>query len=500
MERGMDNLQIKDDEEVRWDNNGEQNAQGSIYEFCLVGCCLTTSVVYFPALRMTMMNLWHHFGGDQISELGDKRYLFKFFNKIDIERVENGSPWTFNNHLLILHQLRDDEDPLLIPLIFSNFWVQMHDLPLGFFSERMAKQFRDFISSFVEYDTKQGSGVLLRRASVDSSIWLRKDGDDGLFDTNKKMRIWDHDLEDDPIQVGEGKKRPRSAYFSSKKSCSTSNNSTNGEKMQALQISVAAKGHVTRMEKVRMECGFLCGIDVGADGSREKGGIPRDDRMIEEFRNMLEDCALEDIGYIGHWFTWECGNLRETNIKERLDREVTMSALTKKLSQRLEELNQKDRTDEVLAEIINVKIDFNFEVKKEKRFWEHHFNKIRGLQDADRRIVSHSVDIERVAMNYFNDLFSSKGIGDTTHLLSGVNRCVTIEMNNGLTTEFKVEEVQKALKFIGPTKSVGENGFIVLFYQKHWHITRGEVSNFCLDIDRLFNVTAIMCKRTLSMQ
>ncbi|MBA0803259.1 hypothetical protein Gohar_013495 [Gossypium harknessii] len=403
---------------------------------------------------------------------------------MDIERVENGSPWTFNNHLLILHRLRDDEDSLLIPLIFSNFWVQVHDLHLGFFSKRMAKQFGDFISLFVEYDTKQGSGVgrilyelesklifvLPRRASVDNSVWLRKDGDDRLFDVNKKMRnelpkkdlnirlglqTVSHDSEDDPIQVGEGKRQPRSAYFSSK------------NHVQHPIILLMTKFSVTRIKKVRMECGILCGIDVGADGSREKGGIPRDDRRIEEFRNVLEDCALEDIGYIGPWFTWECGNLHETNIKERLDREVTTveksrriakglvslnlggvwrnrSALTKRLSQCLEELNQKDRTDEVTKTPF-----FSHKFTSNRR----HFNKIRGLQDVDRRIVSHSVDIERVARNYFNDLFSSKGTGDTTHLLFGVNRRVTVEMNNGLTVEFKMKEVQKALKFIGPTKS-----------------------------------------------
>ncbi|KAA3483026.1 putative Transposon TX1 [Gossypium australe] len=41
---------------------------------------------------------------------------------------------------------------------------------------------------------------------------------------------------------------------------------------------------------------------------------------MEEFREALEDCHLEDIGYAEHWFTWERGNLLETNIKERLER------------------------------------------------------------------------------------------------------------------------------------------------------------------------------------
>ncbi|KAK5776858.1 hypothetical protein PVK06_044823 [Gossypium arboreum] len=54
----------------------------------------------------------------------------------------------------------------------------------------------------------------------------------------------------------------------------------------------------------------------------KKGGIPREERRMEVFRNALEDCRLMDIGYSRKWFTWERENLPETNIRERLDRGV----------------------------------------------------------------------------------------------------------------------------------------------------------------------------------
>lgn len=43
---------------------------------------------------------------------------------------------------------------------------------------------------------------------------------------------------------------------------------------------------------------------------------------MEEFRIAFNDCRLEDVGYAGHWFTWERRNLSETNIKECLNRRV----------------------------------------------------------------------------------------------------------------------------------------------------------------------------------
>ncbi|KAA3487206.1 reverse transcriptase [Gossypium australe] len=43
---------------------------------------------------------------------------------------------------------------------------------------------------------------------------------------------------------------------------------------------------------------------------------------MDDFRKTLEDFSLVDKGYSRAWFTWEMGNLLDTNIRERLDRSV----------------------------------------------------------------------------------------------------------------------------------------------------------------------------------
>lgn len=56
--------------------------------------------------------------------------------------------------------------------------------------------------------------------------------------------------------------------------------------------------------------------------SKKKGGLPRNEQRMEAFRLALQDCQLFDIGYSSPWFTWERGNLPETNIRECLDKGV----------------------------------------------------------------------------------------------------------------------------------------------------------------------------------
>ncbi|MBA0605222.1 hypothetical protein Godav_017814 [Gossypium davidsonii] len=151
MEDALANLRLLDDEEEAIQE--DEGATNGAYQFCLVGRCLTDSVAHFPSLRNTMADLWHPIGGICITKLGEKRYLFQFFNEVDIERVVAGKPWFFNNHLLILQKIPGGENPAALELNFTEFWIQVHELPPGLMTELMAKQFGDFCGKFIEYDT-----------------------------------------------------------------------------------------------------------------------------------------------------------------------------------------------------------------------------------------------------------------------------------------------------------------------------------------------------------
>ncbi|GMI72395.1 hypothetical protein HRI_000908800 [Hibiscus trionum] len=154
MESGLAGLSLDDGEEEVLELPPELETLKEEFEFCLVGTFHTASIIHFFSMRNTLADIWHPLGGVSITELGNKRYCFKFYNEVDMHRVLSGCPWFFNNHLLLLHKLQHGEDPLQVSLDLAMFWVQIYDLPTGLMSEIMAKQFGNFIGKFIEYDSK----------------------------------------------------------------------------------------------------------------------------------------------------------------------------------------------------------------------------------------------------------------------------------------------------------------------------------------------------------
>ncbi|KAH1113883.1 hypothetical protein J1N35_007261 [Gossypium stocksii] len=71
IEDDLANLRLLDEEEEVFQENAV--VADRIYQYCLVGRCLTNSVVHFPSLRNTMANLWHPIRELCILDLGDKR-------------------------------------------------------------------------------------------------------------------------------------------------------------------------------------------------------------------------------------------------------------------------------------------------------------------------------------------------------------------------------------------------------------------------------------------
>ncbi|MBA0729995.1 hypothetical protein Golax_020495 [Gossypium laxum] len=61
---------------------------------------------------------------------------------------------------------------MVVPLVFTNFWVQIHDLPSGLMSKDMARQFRNFIGKFWSMIQKLRVRVFGLERRVMFFIWI----------------------------------------------------------------------------------------------------------------------------------------------------------------------------------------------------------------------------------------------------------------------------------------------------------------------------------------
>lgn len=86
-------------------------------------------------------------------------FLFQFYHKDDMDWVIKGGPWSFDNALLVFNVIKQGEDPVKVPLVEVDFWIQIHNLPVGYMSEAVGKQLGNFFGSFIQYDSNNNSSI-----------------------------------------------------------------------------------------------------------------------------------------------------------------------------------------------------------------------------------------------------------------------------------------------------------------------------------------------------
>ncbi|KAJ9135110.1 hypothetical protein P3X46_032329 [Hevea brasiliensis] len=156
---------------------------------CLMHYFITDCVINFNAMKHTVATLWHLGKGICIKELGSSLFMFQFFHEVDVSRVVDLSPWSFDQHLLLFKRLNSNEQPTNVQLFHTLMWVQLHALPLGFMLERMASTIGNFIGGFVEADSSNYFSIsrsyMRIRVCIDVQLALKRH-----LKINKAGRDW----------------------------------------------------------------------------------------------------------------------------------------------------------------------------------------------------------------------------------------------------------------------------------------------------------------------
>lgn len=83
--------------------------------------------------------------------------------------------------------------------------------------------------------------------------------------------------------------------------------------------------------------------------------------------------------------------------------------------------------------------------------------------------------MKQIIVNYFTNLFHSRGLGAVDDVFHWVKPKVMVAMNQDLLLLFTNEEIKDTLFQMHPTKAPRPNGMSQSFYQKHWAVVGQDV-------------------------
>lgn len=70
-------------------------------ELSVIGRFLSQRPINYNAMSLKLSEVWKPVKGVHVKELPEQRFLFQFFHDFDVKRLVEGSPWTFDNSLLV---------------------------------------------------------------------------------------------------------------------------------------------------------------------------------------------------------------------------------------------------------------------------------------------------------------------------------------------------------------------------------------------------------------
>lgn len=152
------NLVIEDEDEAEI-IVGNKEVVEEKQTFVLIGRFLTEKDIKFFAMRNTMSSVWRPKEGMEIHDLGDRRYSFVFYHIMDLRKVLDGGPWSFEQALLVVNRLQASENPHMVKLQETEIWVQVYDIPRGLLSENILKSVGDSIGRYIKSDPLNFNGA-----------------------------------------------------------------------------------------------------------------------------------------------------------------------------------------------------------------------------------------------------------------------------------------------------------------------------------------------------
>ena len=145
-----------------------------IQKALLAGKFLTHRSVNREAVYRTFKPLWRTRKPFCIHDVYENKLVFEFENEMDLERVLESEPWTYDKHLILFQRI--DNTTTISSLSFSkcSFWVQIHNLPIKSMTPELGLSIGSSIGKVVRVVDSDEKGSIGRSLRVRVSIDVNK--------------------------------------------------------------------------------------------------------------------------------------------------------------------------------------------------------------------------------------------------------------------------------------------------------------------------------------
>ncbi|XP_039155728.1 uncharacterized protein LOC120287108 [Eucalyptus grandis] len=139
----------------------------------LVGKILTTQTINFQAFQNTMKLAWRtdHVAIHQ-SEEG--MYVIKFKSEADKQRILDGGPWRFTNHLVILKPWIPNTPLHCYNFSMCEFWMHVIGLPLEWCTDSMLRKAVHRVGRVLAVKVEKNDGLPLKAGRVRVELNLQQ--------------------------------------------------------------------------------------------------------------------------------------------------------------------------------------------------------------------------------------------------------------------------------------------------------------------------------------
>lgn len=150
----VSSLRITEEEDkvVNFDDFESTNKNDDL-ELTLVGKVLTVRNYNFDALKRTLNQIWAIKTGALFRPIENGLFVVQFACRRDKEKVLDGRPWTFDQHLVMLQEVEDHVQPSNIELRRCPFWMRLYNLPMGYRSESYVRRIGGCIGDVLEVES-----------------------------------------------------------------------------------------------------------------------------------------------------------------------------------------------------------------------------------------------------------------------------------------------------------------------------------------------------------